>query len=104
MPIYTFYDENPNMTEETFDKLCSWDEKMDFLKNNPSVIEIIGAPSIVKGTGDHTKPPNGFKEVLSRIGEANPTSALAHDYGHKDHRSVKKREVMDKHRKKIGDV
>jgi len=101
MPIYTFYDEADDMSEETWDKICSWEAKKAYLADNPTVKEIIGAPATIKGTGDHTKPPDGFKEVLQRIGEANPTSKLGSDYGPKDYKSVEKRKVMDKHRKAI---
>jgi hypothetical protein len=75
----------------------------EYLKENPNLETIItGAPGLVKGTGDRTKTPAGFKEVLSKISEANPTSSLANDYGKKDHTSVKVRDLVQKHREKAG--
>jgi hypothetical protein len=97
MPLYSFRN---NETGEEYDMLMKYDDKVDYLKNHPQIDSIItGAPGLVKGTGDRTKPPDGFKEVLSKISESNPNSALAKDYGKKDHVSVKKREIIDKHRK-----
>jgi predicted nucleic acid-binding Zn ribbon protein len=99
MPLYSFRN---NETGEEYDMMMKYDDKVQYLANHPEIESIIsGAPGLVKGTGDHTKPPSGFKEVLSRISENNPTSALANDFGHKDHKSVKKREVVEKHRTKI---
>ena len=88
MPLYSFRN---NETGEEYDLMMKYSDKVQYLENHPEIESIIsGAPGLVKGTGDRTKPPSGFKEVLSRISEANPTSALANDFGHKDHKSVKK--------------
>lgn len=92
MPIYSFRN---NETGEEYDKIMSWDDKVEYLKENPHLESIItGAPGLVGGTGDRTKPPSGFKEVLSKIADANPNSKLANDYGKKDHKSVKIREAV----------
>jgi len=99
MPTYSFRNKE---TGEVHDKFMSFSAREDYLASNPEIETIVtGAPGLVKGTGDRTKPPAGFKEVLSRIADANPNSALANDYGKKDHVSVKKREVIQKHTKKI---
>lgn len=95
MPIYTY--ENTN-TGEQFDILMKLSEKEGYEKANPHLrSKITGAPGIVGGTGDRTRPDNGFKEVLSKISEANPYSALAQDYGKKDPLSVKKREAVTRY-------
>lgn len=102
MPIYSFRDKE---TGEIHDEIMSWDQRQEYLKDNEHLESVLTkAPGLVKGTGDRTKPPSGFKEVLSKISEANPTSALAGDYGHKDHKSVKVREAVEKVKKKIGDI
>jgi len=102
MPIYSF--ENIE-TGEVHDKIMSWDEKVKYLEENPNVKSIItGAPSLVKGTGDRTKPPAGFKDVLSRVAQSNPTSALAETWGKKDATSVKIRDAVKKVKKKIGNI
>tara|TARA_S200002703_G_scaffold150437_1_gene148775 strand:- start:201 stop:506 length:306 start_codon:yes stop_codon:yes gene_type:complete len=94
MPMYTLYNEE---TEEEYDVLMKYEDKKSFLEAHPFIQERIGAPAFVKGVGDRTKPPEGFKEVLSKISEANPNSKLAGDYGRKDHKSVKIRELVQKH-------
>lgn len=95
MPIYTFRNVD---TGETEDKIMSMSQREPFLNSNPHLTQIhTKAPGLVSGTGDRTKTPAGFKEVLSKISEANPNSALANDYGKKDHKSVKVREVISKH-------
>ena len=99
MPVYSFRN---NETGEEYDRIMSWDAKVEYLEENPHIDSIItGAPGLVAGTGDRTKPPSGFKEVLSRIADANPNSALANDYGKKDYKSVKIRETVQKQTQNI---
>ena len=94
MPMYSFRN---NETGEEYDMMMKYDDKLEYLKNHPEIESIItGAPGLVSGTGDRTKPPSGFKEVLSKIADANPNSKLANDYGKKDHKSVKIREAVQK--------
>lgn len=94
MPVYSFIN---NETGEVEDKIMSYSAKLEYLEENPHIESIItGAPGLVSGTGDRTKPPSGFKEVLSKIADANPNSKLANDYGKKDHKSVKIREAVQK--------
>lgn len=100
MPTYNF--ENVD-TGEITEKFMKISERDTYLKENTNLRSILlSSPGTVNGTGDRTKAPNGFKEVLSRISDANPTSSLASDYGQKDHKSVAKREVVQAHRKKHG--
>ena len=102
MPIYSF--ENIE-TGEVQDLIMSWDERVKHLEENPHLRTIItGAPGLVKGTGDRTKPPDGFKDVLSRVAQSNPTSALADTWGKKDAKSVKVRDTVNKVKKKIGNI
>jgi hypothetical protein len=94
MPTYSFLNTE---TGEVEDKIMSWDARVEYLEQNPTLQSIItGAPGLVTTTGDRTKAPSGFKEVLSKISESNPNSALANDYGKKDHKSVKVREAVQK--------
>lgn len=100
MPTYNF--ENTE-TGEITQEIMKISERDTYLENNPNLKPImLAAPGTVKATGDRTKAPNGFKEVLSKISESNPTSALAGDYGHKDHKSVTTRNIVQKHRDKAG--
>lgn len=73
----------------------------EFLEENPHIERMVaGAPGLVGGHGDRTKPDGGFKEVLSKIAESNPTSALANDYGKKDAKSVAVRNITQKYQPK----
>jgi hypothetical protein len=100
VPTYNF--ENTE-TGEITQMVMKISERDTYLEENPNLKPImLSAPGTVKATGDRTKPPGGFKEVLSKISESNPTSALAGDYGHKDHKSVTTRNIVQKHREKAG--
>ena len=75
MPTYTFRNKD---TEEIFDKIMSWNSREEYLKENPSLEVIMGAPAM----GDSVrlgirKPDQGFNEVLSKIHAANYKSNLA---------------------------
>ena len=75
MPTYTFRNKD---SEEIFDKIMSWDSREEYLKENPNLEVIIGAPAM----GDVVrlgirKPDQGFNEVLSKIHAANYRSNLA---------------------------
>lgn len=100
MPTYSFRNKD---TGEEWDDMMSIKTAEEFLEDNPHIERFLsGAPSTVHGTGDRTKTDNGFKEVLSKISEANPNSALAGDYGKKDAKSVKVRDIVQKVSKKLG--
>jgi hypothetical protein len=75
MPTYTFRDKGTN---EVFDKIMSWNSREEYLKENPNLEVIMGAPAM----GDVVrlgikKPDQGFNEVLSKIHAANYKSNLA---------------------------
>jgi hypothetical protein len=75
MPTYTFRNTE---TEEIYDKIMSWNSREDYLKENPNLEVIMGAPAM----GDSVrlgirKPDQGFNEVLSKINAANYKSNLS---------------------------
>ena len=82
MPTYTFRNKT---SDEVFDKIMSWNSREDYLKSNPEIEPLIGgAPSL----GDSVrlgirKPDDGFKEVLSKIHQANYRSNLANSLSRK---------------------
>ena len=101
MPIYSFQN---NETGEVYDEMMSYDDKLKYLEENPHIISIITkAPSLSshKG-GDRTKPPEGFKDVLSRVSDANPLSPMADEFGKKDKKSVAIRDSVKRVKKKVG--
>ena len=74
MPTYTYRNIN---TGEVFDKMMKIADKEQFLLDNPNLESIIGAPAM----GDSVRlgirrPDNGFREVLSKISDANYKSNL----------------------------
>ena len=46
------------------------------------------------------KMPDGFKEVLAKVGENHPDSRLGREYGNKTNAQIKAREIVRKHREK----
>ncbi len=98
MPTYEFLNTD---TGEEFDKFMSWSAREEYLKENPHITPIISAPSIVSGVSTSNsrqgKVPDGFKEVLSKVAEAHPTSTVADRYGKKSIKDVKTREIIKKH-------
>ncbi len=100
MPTYLFRDTN---TGEIHERLMSMTAREDYLKENPHMNTIIQAPMLVSGvsTSKQNKVPDGFKEVLSRVAEAHPTSSVAEKHGRKSIKDVKTREIVKKHVDKI---
>tara|TARA_B100000902_G_C27319279_1_gene923269 strand:+ start:72 stop:401 length:330 start_codon:yes stop_codon:yes gene_type:complete len=96
MPTYTLINKK---TGDEFEEFCTWDELEEFLKKNTDFKQKVSAPALV---GDHIggvgpKVDSGFKENLSRIAEAHPTSALADSYGTKSTKDIKTHQVLRKH-------
>ena len=100
MPIYSIRNKK---TGEEWEEIMSWSSLQEYLEANPQFESIITkAPGIIGGTGDRTKTDDGFKEVLSKIADANPNSNLASDYGKKDKKSVTVRNAVQRVQKKLG--
>ena len=76
MPLYEFID---NDTGEKFELLLKIAERDEFLKANPNVKGVMSAPMIVSGVDGLRKPDEGFKEVLSKIGEQNPQTPFGRE-------------------------
>lgn len=75
MPVYTFRNIN---TQEQFDKVLKYDNKENYLKENPELEQIF---TKVPPIGDPVRlglrsTDDGFKEVLSKIGNAHYGSDL----------------------------
>ena len=98
MPTYNFIDTETN---DEFEVVMKISEREEFLKENPQVQPIITAPALISGSGSYQKVPEGFKEVLAKVGENHPDSRLGREYGNKTIAQVKARDIVDKYRKKI---
>ena len=72
MPLYTF--ENTE-TGETWDDMMSIASKEQYLKDNPSIRQLITGMNIV-AYGDRTNADGGMKEVFSKIADAIRIQAL----------------------------
>jgi hypothetical protein len=97
MPTYNFIDTE---TDEEFEVVMKIAEREEFLKENPQVQSIISAPALISGSGSYQKVPEGFKEVLAKVGENHPDSKVGREYGNKTIAQVKARDIVDKYRKK----
>jgi hypothetical protein len=97
MPTYNFIDTE---TDEEFEVVMKIAEREEFLKENPQVQPIISAPALISGSGSYQKVPEGFKEVLAKVGENHPDSRIGREYGNKTIAQVKARDIVDKYRKK----
>ena len=91
MPRYDFLNTETNGIEE---HTMSYTKLDEFKENNPHLKQQISALNIVGGTGDRVKTDDGFKEVLSRIGEGHPGSHLNTNKSIKD---IKTKEIVKKH-------
>jgi hypothetical protein len=102
LPTYEFLNSE---TGEEFERLMSISAREDYLKENPHIVPVISAPTIVSGVSTSNsrqgKVPDGFKEVLSKVAEAHPTSTVADRYGKKSIKDVKTRQIVKKHVDKL---
>lgn len=96
MPTYNFIDTE---TGEEFESFMKISEREEFLKVNPHIQPVITAPNIVSGVVGvgSNRVPNGFKEVLSKVAEAHPTSKVGQEYGNKSIKQVKNEQLVKKH-------
>ena len=97
MPIYTF--ENTK-TKNVYDDMMSIAEKEKFLKKNKHIQQKITTINISSGVqGISMKTDGGWKDNLSRIADAHPTSELAQQHRRRSIKEVKTQQVVEKHRK-----
>jgi len=95
MPIYTFHN---SKTNKVFTEMMSIAEMEAYLEKNPHIKQQITQMNIVGGvSGMSYRSDQGFKEVLSKISEAHPKSALAQEHRRKSIKEVKTEQVIKKH-------
>ena len=94
MPTYDF--ENTK-TGKTFTDFMSMSEKDKYLKKNKHIKQCLNKINIVGGVGG-MKNDQGWKENMSRIAEAHPTSPFASRFGKKSTKHIKTQQVLQKHR------
>ena len=95
MPAYDFENLETGCIEE---RIMSYTKLEQFKKDNPHLRQVIlSAPTTVGGTGDRVKTDDGFKEVLSKIGDAHPGSEVHARHGSKDIKREKSVATIKKH-------
>ena len=98
MPIYSF---EHIKTGEEYTEMMTIAEMEAYLKKNKDVRQVITPINIIGGVQGITyKNDQGWKENMSRIAEAHPTSPLAERYGKKSIKQSKTEQVIAKHRKR----
>ena len=98
MPIYTF--ENTK-TGEVYDDMMSIADMEKFLKKNKHIKQRLTTINISSGVqGVNMKTDGGWKDNLSRIAEAHPTSELAKQHRRRSIKEVKTQQVVEKHRRR----
>ena len=97
--MYTF--ENKRSGKQ-HTEMMSIAEMEEYLAKNKNIKQVITSINIVGGIQGIThKTDSGWKENMSRIAEAHPTSPLARQYGKKSIKQVKTEQVLKKHAKRI---
>ena len=101
MPTYRFYNKR---TKKEYTDLMSISEMEEFIKKKHIKILPPTQVNIVSSVGNiDSKTDNGWKEVLSKITDAHPASALASQYGKKSVKDTQVDRVIKQHRaKKAG--
>ena len=98
MPVYTFEDIK---TKKEFTEHMSIAEMEEYLLKNKHIRQVIMPINIVGGIQGIThKTDDGWKENMSRIAAAHPTSPLADRYGKKSIKQVKTEQAIAKHKKR----
>lgn len=94
MPMYDF---RRISTGEVWEDIMSISSMRELIKDDD--VELIMSPiNITSGVSGIThKTDGGYKDLMSRIADANPASPLADEYGRKDVKSSKLRDVAKKH-------
>lgn len=100
MPTYEFINTE---TGEHFEQFMGISAKEEYLKENPHIQQTMTqAPAMVSGVGGGgDKKLGGFKEVLQKVGEKHPTSAVGERWHTKSIKEARTAEVVKKHVDKI---
>jgi len=100
MPTYTFFNKR---TKKEFDDMMSIAEMESYLKKNKHIKQVIKGINKVASVGNRTtKIDSGFKEVLSKIGEAHPQSELARQTTKKSIKQIKTEQAVAKNKRRIA--
>ena len=96
MPTYTLEDKE---TGEQHEVVMSFGEMQEYKKLH-NLKQIIQAPNIVSGARVGTGKLGGFKEVLQKVGEGHPGSAVDKAHNRRTAKQVKTDTIVKKHKDK----
>lgn len=97
MPTYRFLNTE---TGEEFEDFVSISRKEELLQNNPHIRQLPSAFAITTMAGSlDSKTDNTWKEVLSKVSEYHPDSALAERYGKRTVNQIKAKDIYNKWKK-----
>ena len=96
MPTYTLEDKETGEQHEVF---MSFGEMQEYKKIH-NLKQIIQAPNIVSGARVSTGKLGGFKEVLQKVGEGFPGSAVDKQHNRRTSKQVKTDAIVKKHKEK----
>lgn len=72
MPLYSFRDLN---TGEVFEKIMSWNDRVEFLENNTNLAPQVGTPGIIGGRSmESGNLPEGLKDKFREMKKKYPTA------------------------------
>ena len=98
MPTYRFRRKNG----KEFEKVMMIAEMEEYRKKHPNLeLCLPSTLNIVSGVGSlDSKTSSGWKDVLSKISDAHPSSELAERYGKKSTKQTQVQAVREKHRQR----
>jgi len=102
MPTYNFRNKE---TGEITEEFMSISAREEYLKENVHLESYMEHPPQFNYSGQGfrsvtDRTDNTFKEVLQKISEHHPASALAQTHGKKSTKEIKTKEIFNKHMKK----
>jgi hypothetical protein len=75
----------------------------DYLSKNKHITQVLQPINIVAGVSGLThKNDQGWKENMSRIAEAHPTSPLADRYGKKSIKQIRTQQALKKNKQRLA--
>tara|TARA_R110000803_G_scaffold118928_1_gene187247 strand:+ start:236 stop:562 length:327 start_codon:yes stop_codon:yes gene_type:complete len=99
MPIYTFYNKK---SKKEFTDMMSIDEMEKYMGKNKHIRQVPAVLNIVASVGERTgKNDQGWKETLSKIGEAHPGSALAAQTTKKSIKQIRTEQAVANNKKRV---
>ena len=96
MPTYVLEDKETGEQQEVF---MSFGEMQEYKKIH-DLKQVVQAPNIVSGARVGTGKLGGFKEVLQKVGEGFPGSAVDKQHNRRTAKQVKTDAIVKKHKDK----